>query len=57
MKRRFFGNDEKTEKKFGLGFSQKEKVSFSLTGSQMLGSYMRIFTVLYCTITVISGAN
>ena len=33
MKRRFFGNDENTEKNFGLGFSQKETVNFSLTGS------------------------
>ena len=47
----------KTEKNFGPGFSQKEKVNFSLTGSQMLGSYTRIFTVLYSAITVISGAN
>ena len=34
MKRRFFGNMMKIEKKnFGLGFSQKETVNFSLTGS------------------------
>ena len=40
------------KKYFGLGFSQKEKVNFSLTGS-----YTWVFTVLYFTITVISGAN
>ena len=45
------------KKNFGLGFSQKETVNFSLTGSQMFCSYTWVFTVLYFTITVISGAN
>ena len=45
------------KKYFGLGFSQKETVNFSLTGSLILGSYTWVFTVLYFTITVISGAN
>ena len=48
---------KRQKKNFGLGFSQKEKVNFSLTGSQMLGSYTPVFTVLFFTITVISGAN
>ena len=45
------------KKNFGLGFSHKETVNFSLKGSSMLGSYTQVFTVLYFTITVISGAN
>ena len=45
------------KKYFGLGFSQKETVNFSLTGSLILGSYTWVFTVLYFTITVISGGN
>ena len=33
------------KKYFGLGFSQKETVNFSLTGSLILGSYTWVFTV------------